>query len=557
MLSVTQLRHARRTLRVVALASISVGLLGCSGDSTRLQSQIADAYAQEPGSVPPAPIGRDTPRVRVPQPQPRYSQPDPPPSAYPQSSYPQDSYPQSSYPQSSYPESRNPQGGYDQYGRADGAYGSSRVSVTAQPLPPVVAAPQSYPTPQSYPASQSYPAQQSYPTPQSYPVSSVGVSGGGRGVSSYAPPAPPAVAVAAPAPKPVNVAAAAPARPRLDVTGTVAPRSVAAARPAPGSTMIIVGTSDTLEVLARRYHVTPAAILAANGYKGPRTLSPGQQLIIPHLATTAAPAAVVPASRPVVSAASPGVHFVNSGDSMAAIARKYRVSAAELARANGMQPSATLRPGTRLTIPRSPAVAQNPGPAAAPRVTARNAAPAPRPVAVRPIEAAVSRHAAPAPQSVHMVQPAPAVEDKPVANGPKLTADKSGDTTGALPNFRWPARGNVKVAYGVKTNGKANDGINIEVPTNTPIKAADDGEVTYSGNELKAYGNLVLIRHANGYITAYAHANELLVRRGDHVKRGQIIAKSGSSGEVERPQLHFEIRKGSTPVDPAQFLNGT
>jgi len=155
-----------------------------------------------------------------------------------------------------------------------------------------------------------------------------------------------------------------------------------------------------------------------------------------------------------------------------------------------------------------------------------------------------------------MVQPAPAVEEKPVVNTPSLSVDKT-ETTSALPNFRWPARGNVKIAYGVKTNGKANDGINIEVPANTPIKAAEDGEVTYSGNELKAYGNLVLIRHANGYITAYAHANELMVRRGDHVKRGQIIARSGSSGEVERPQLHFEIRKGSTPVDPAQFLNGT
>ena len=110
--------------------------------------------------------------------------------------------------------------------------------------------------------------------------------------------------------------------------------------------------------------------------------------------------------------------------------------------------------------------------------------------------------------------------------------------------------------YGAKTNGKSNDGINLAVPEGTPVKAAEDGVVAYSGNELKGYGNLVLVRHANGYVTAYAHASELLVKRGDTIKRGQVIAKSGQSGEVGSPQLHFEIRKGSSPVDPLQFLNG-
>ena len=82
------------------------------------------------------------------------------------------------------------------------------------------------------------------------------------------------------------------------------------------------------------------------------------------------------------------------------------------------------------------------------------------------------------------------------------------------------------------------------------------GVVGYSGNDVKSYGNLVLVRHSNGYVTAYAHASEVLVKRGDAIKRGQIIAKSGQSGEVGSPQLHFEIRKGTSPVDPLQFLNG-
>src|SRR5262249_25436050 len=129
--------------------------------------------------------------------------------------------------------------------------------------------------------------------PQTTGVASHGVSGGGRGLASYAPPS----------------------KPKLETTATVAPRSVAATRPQ-GGTTIIVGTSDTLEVLAQRYHVTPAAILAANGYKGPRTLSPGQQLTIPNTA----PVAAAPATRPVASAV--GVHVVNHGDTLAGIAHR-------------------------------------------------------------------------------------------------------------------------------------------------------------------------------------------------------------------------------------------
>jgi murein DD-endopeptidase MepM/ murein hydrolase activator NlpD len=154
-------------------------------------------------------------------------------------------------------------------------------------------------------------------------------------------------------------------------------------------------------------------------------------------------------------------------------------------------------------------------------------------------------------QSVRLAQATTKVEEAE-AESPV----KAAEATGALPTFRWPVRGKVITAYGAKSNGKSNDGINLAVPEGTPVKAAEDGVVAYSGNELKGYGNLVLVRHANGYVTAYAHASELLVKRGDTIKRGQIIAKSGQSGEVGSPQLHFEIRKGSTPVDPLQFLNG-
>jgi murein DD-endopeptidase MepM/ murein hydrolase activator NlpD len=134
--------------------------------------------------------------------------------------------------------------------------------------------------------------------------------------------------------------------------------------------------------------------------------------------------------------------------------------------------------------------------------------------------------------------------------------DAGGQGSSSGPGFRWPVRGRVIAGFGPKPTGQQNDGINIAVPEGTPVKASEDGVVAYAGNELKGYGNLVLVRHPNGHVTAYAHASELLVKRGDNVKRGQVIAKSGQTGSVSSPQLHFEIRKGATPVDPMQFLTG-
>ena len=366
--------------------------------------------------------------------------------------------------------------------------------------------------------------------PHSYPASSGGVSGGGRGISSYAPPS----------------------RPPIETTATVPPRSIAATRPAAqGGTKIIVGTSDTLDLLAKRYNVSSTAILQANGYKGPRALSPGQQLIIPRQTAsvaTPAPTLATPASKPVAAAATPSsVHVVNRGDTLMSIARRNQVPVAELARANHLDQSAKLSLGMKLTVPgtKSASVA----PAAQPVA----AAPA-QPVATVAPPATKLASAGGPPQSARLASATTnVVEEKPAVEAVSV---KPSEATGALPTFRWPVRGKVITSYGAKTNGKSNDGINLAVPEGTPVKAAEDGIVAYSGNELKGYGNLVLVRHSNGYVTAYAHASELLVKRGDTIKRGQIIAKSGQSGEVGSPQLHFEIRKGSSPVDPLQFLNG-
>jgi len=340
--------------------------------------------------------------------------------------------------------------------------------------------------------------------PQSYPTA----SGGGRGVTSYAPPGQP-----------------------IETTGSAAPRSVAANHGSgQGGTTIIVGTTDTLDTVSRRYNVSPAAILQANGYKGPRALSPGQQLIIPRpTATAAAPASKVVAA----TSAAPSVHVVNRGETLLRIARRNHVSVAELAKANSLDPLSKLKLGMKLTVP-----------------GAKTAAVAPATVAMPPATKLAAATGDPE-QKVRLASATTTSADVSAE-----TPVKASEATGALPTFRWPVRGKVITSYGAKTNGKANDGINLAVPEGTPVKAAEDGVVAYSGNELKGYGNLVLVRHSNGYVTAYAHASEVLVKRGDTIKRGQIIAKSGQSGEVGSPQLHFEIRKGSSPVDPLQFLNG-
>jgi murein DD-endopeptidase MepM/ murein hydrolase activator NlpD len=222
---------------------------------------------------------------------------------------------------------------------------------------------------------------------------------------------------------------------------------------------------------------------------------------------------------------------------------------AELARANNLDTSAKLSLGMKLNVPGAKSAA------AAPALQPVAAAPVQPVAVVAPATNTKMAAATLPPQSARLAQATTNVtEEKPVVA--EAPAVKPSEATGALPTFRWPVRGKVITSYGAKTNGKSNDGINLAVPEGTPVKAAEDGVVAYSGNELKGYGNLVLVRHSNGYVTAYAHASELLVKRGDTIKRGQIIAKSGQSGEVGSPQLHFEIRKGSSPVDPLQFLNG-
>lgn len=393
---------------------------------------------------------------------------------------------------------------------------------------------ESHPLPQ-YQSTASAP--RTAPAQPLYGSQASGVSGGGRGISSYTPYAQP-----------------------IETTGAVGPKSVAATahwNREDGAT-IIVGTSDTIESISQRYGVPARDIMKANGLPTPRAIQPGQSLFIPRPqprpAQTVAAAPAMHAASPVLSATAPAMHYVNPGETLSSIARKNHITAAKLAKANNLAPNAQLKIGMKLIVPDARVAAVT----SAQQATVQPLAP-PAAVAAPPLRpqqvAAVTTIGRPIAQG-----PTPGVvkETAHVATETKEIEEstRSADATSGLPTFRWPVRGRVIAGYGAKTSGKQNDGINVAVPEGTPVKAADDGVVTYAGNELKGYGNLVLIKHSNGFVTAYAHTSELLVKRGDTIKRGQIIAKSGQTGEVQSPQLHFEIRKGSTPVDPTQFLNG-
>jgi murein DD-endopeptidase MepM/ murein hydrolase activator NlpD len=142
----------------------------------------------------------------------------------------------------------------------------------------------------------------------------------------------------------------------------------------------------------------------------------------------------------------------------------------------------------------------------------------------------------------------------PAQPAPRVAVEPAPQVADASAHFTWPLKGRVIQNYGATDSGERNDGINIAATRGEPVHAAASGTVSYCGNELKGYGNLVLIRHDNGYITAYAHVDSFTVGRDDRVVAGQVIGYAGSTGDVATPQLHFEIRRGIHPVDPKALL---
>ena len=310
---------------------------------------------------------------------------------------------------------------------------------------------------------------------------------------------------------------------------------------------IEVQPGDTIFVLARRHGVSIDAIIDLNGLKNGSSLQPGQRITLPagakHVraavaARAPAPAPVAPAAPPAASVAAggwDGQHTMKAGELLYGIARQYKVALNELQRINAITEPTKVRIGTVLRVPGR---AQ---PATAPRVHA-----GPDGGPARQVEADQRARGAGA-----------AAHARAACGGARRPGHRCGPGRDTAPGkFRWPVRGRIIAGFGKRNDGTHNDGINLAVPQGTEIHAVESGKVAYAGNELKGYGNLVLIRHDKGWVSAYAHADQVLVKRDDIVRRGQVIAKAGKTGTVDQPQLHFELRQGSKPVDPVPHLEG-
>ena len=282
---------------------------------------------------------------------------------------------------------------------------------------------------------------------------------------------------------------------------------------------LIVKRGDTVYAISRRYRVSVRGVIDANRLRPPYKLLVGQVLALPR----------------------ERLHEVRRGDTVYGISRRYRVDMSVLARANGISEPYRLSVGQRLRVPVVAAVAAVVAAPPAPVKTVARAKPAAR------AGAAPQRRTRPTAVSAPIPRQAIPRQAIPRQAIPKPPPRSKG-------SFLWPVQGKLVSGFGPKDDGLHNDGINIAAPRGAAVRAAGDGVVAYAGNELRGYGNLLLVRHAGGWTTAYAHNQRLLVRRGDAVRRGQVIARVGSSGNVATPQSHFELRRGARAVDPVKSL---
>ena len=326
--------------------------------------------------------------------------------------------------------------------------------------------------------------------------------------------------------------------------------------------MIVVRRGDTLYGLSRRHGVGLTALMNVNNLRS-SAIKPGQKLYLPAGANSVAQPQSAPArNEPIVAATAPA-HWTDSytiqpGDSLYALSRRYNVKIADLKRYNNIRNPRLLRPGVVLRVP-GPGGDNGTFAARAPANEIAQRKVRSRPIAGSPTILNSSRRPSTLSQETQVaaVNNTITATDAGRHTGQSVTVRPDSTTRNSIAGsskLRWPVRGRVVSAFGKRNDGTHNDGINVAVPLGTNIHAAEGGMVAYAGNELKGYGNLVLVRHDNGWVTAYAHAEKLLVKRGDRVRRGDVIAKAGKTGDVAQPQVHFEVRQGQKPVDPVPFM---
>ena len=307
-----------------------------------------------------------------------------------------------------------------------------------------------------------------------------------------------------------------------------------------GPYTVLVEKGDNVYQIARSNNLLVRDLIEANSLSAPYAIKAGQELIIP-------------AAR---------LHKVARGETLYAIARQYDLKPWEMVSANDLDQPYVIKPGQVLRVPGKHMSGQADIPArserevrvasAAPMTSYRTAAASPTSLTPRQKPTgSIPSAAVPAARST-----APVTRTALVSGIPTPPAPKANRSTAKRSDFIMPVSGRLVSGFGPKEDGYHNDGINISARKGEPIKAAKGGIVTYAGNELKGYGNLILIKHDNGYVTAYAHTDKMMVRRGDVVEQGQVVARVGETGAVDTPQLHFEIRRGRDAVNPSGYLSG-
>ncbi len=370
------------------------------------------------------------------------------------------------------------------------------------------------------------------------------------------------------------------------------------ARAAPGA--VIVRRGDTLYSVARENNTSVADLARVNNLSAPYTIKIGQTLKLksepepvkapateqksaPQKTTEkpieqkAAPKKVEqkPAEKPVTkpaekteTAKTKDVRVplktitVARGDTLYSLSRKYEIPVNDLAVMNDLRAPFALNAGQKLRVPDLPEpkvsvpVAQSPAKVASqPKVTSKPATEKPAPtksVTEKPKSKPVEK--TPAKQTTKPAQTK--TESKPQKTQTKATTKSQPQKIAGRSSskFTWPVRGTILSHYGAKSGGLYNDGINISAAAGATVVAAENGVVAYAGNEVRGMGNLIIIQHADGWMTVYAHLNSMAVRRGVRVSVGQKIGTVGQTGKVTKPQLHFEIRKGTKSYNPTNYL---
>ena len=315
---------------------------------------------------------------------------------------------------------------------------------------------------------------------------------------------------------------------------------------------VIVSKGDTLYSIARKNNTNVQDIAKLNNMKEPYNLSIGQKVLlrsaktevvkkeIPNVISEEKVAEIKkeqkPQNQPHTTRVALQEITVEKGDTLYSISRKYEIPVNDLAVMNKLNAPFALSVGQKLKVP---SIAK-----ANAKQTEKKITPA---IKQNNEKTVVAQNKTKQPVNQVKQETKTKISSDPHKQLPKITARSSA-------KFSWPVRGKILSQYGAKNNGLFNDGINISATSGTIVRAAENGVVAYAGNEVKGMGNLIIIQHSDGWMTVYAHLGSMSVRRGTKLNVGQPIGKIGQTGKVDKPQLHFEIRKGTKAYDPIQYL---